>query len=717
MSDGPQRIAILGGGVAAMTVALRLTEAPDWQSRLDITVYQQGWRLGGKGASGRGPHNRIEEHGLHIWLGFYENAFRLIQQVYKANEGNRPPGAPLRSWDEAFKKQSFVCVEENIAGQWKLWPETFPTDDRVPGNAAPPIAVWDYVLALSSWLRERFLKSSFSACTHADLEMQEHVGFIKTLEALPFELRAAVEIACVSIGAHLIETIDVFIQSLDKDAQAHTELQRSALLALLDRFIAWLWAKVEPGIDANDEARRLFILMDLGITTIRGLLRDHVVDNPSGLDVLEEDLQAWLQRHGAVDISYDIRKSALIRGFYDLAFAYKSGDANQPSFAAGPALRAILRLLLFYKGAIFWKMQAGMGDTIFAPIYTVLKQRGVKFEFFHSVENLGLSADGKSIATIQIGRQVYLKNRSQEYAPLFDCQGLPCWPSLPLYDQIQDGDKLRDLKINLESFWTTWEDVETRVLRLGVDFDTVVLGISLGSFPFICSELIAASPAWQKMVGSVETVRTLALQLWSNRSISELGWILPSPVLDAYVDPLNTWADMTHLIPRETWPDGESPRSIAYFCGQMPGGIPPRDDPDAPAQELEKVRQAAVDLLTNDIVRLWPLAGTSAGAGFDWNVLIDDRNRAGEARLDSQFLRCNIDPSERYVLSVASSTGARLRADESAFSNLIIAGDWTNNGLNVGCVEAAVMSGIEAANAILGLPLATDILALPRGFK
>jgi len=28
--------------------------------------FQQGWRLGGKGASGRGIHDRIEEHGVHV---------------------------------------------------------------------------------------------------------------------------------------------------------------------------------------------------------------------------------------------------------------------------------------------------------------------------------------------------------------------------------------------------------------------------------------------------------------------------------------------------------------------------------------------------------------------------------------------------------------------------------------------------------------------------
>ncbi len=47
-----KRIAILGGGVGAITAAFELTSQNDWQTRYEITLYQMGHRLGGKGASG-----------------------------------------------------------------------------------------------------------------------------------------------------------------------------------------------------------------------------------------------------------------------------------------------------------------------------------------------------------------------------------------------------------------------------------------------------------------------------------------------------------------------------------------------------------------------------------------------------------------------------------------------------------------------------------------
>jgi uncharacterized protein with NAD-binding domain and iron-sulfur cluster len=93
-----KKVLILGGGVGAMTAAFELTRAPSWKDNFDITICQMGWRLGGKGASGRDLNNRarIEEHGLHLWFGFYENAFELIRLAYEeVNRLGLTPGSPF----------------------------------------------------------------------------------------------------------------------------------------------------------------------------------------------------------------------------------------------------------------------------------------------------------------------------------------------------------------------------------------------------------------------------------------------------------------------------------------------------------------------------------------------------------------------------------------------------------------------------------------------
>ncbi|OBV38517.1 NAD(P)-binding protein [Janthinobacterium psychrotolerans] len=96
--------------MGALTAAWYLFGQPGWQSRHEITVYQLGWRLGGKGASGRNAQQgqRIEEHGLHIWFGFYANAFSMIRRAYASLD--RPAGSPLATWRDAFKQQDYVAL-------------------------------------------------------------------------------------------------------------------------------------------------------------------------------------------------------------------------------------------------------------------------------------------------------------------------------------------------------------------------------------------------------------------------------------------------------------------------------------------------------------------------------------------------------------------------------------------------------------------------------
>jgi uncharacterized protein with NAD-binding domain and iron-sulfur cluster len=45
-----------------------------------------------------------------------------------------------------------------------------------------------------------------------------------------------------------------------------------------------------------------------------------------------------------------------------------------------------------------------------------------------------------------------------------------------------------------------------------------------------------------------------------------------------------------------------------------------------------------------------------------------------------------------------------------SFDNLTIAGDWTATGLDSGCIESAVISGLLAAHAISGKPAICEIV-------
>jgi uncharacterized protein with NAD-binding domain and iron-sulfur cluster len=717
MSTEPKRIAILGGGMASVTTALALTAEPDWKSRYEITLYQLGWRLGGKCASGRSGKierkdgvsaikgmSRNQEHGLHILLGFYENTFRLIRQVYAENENHLPTDAPLRAWTDAFKKHSYICVQESLdQSHWKNWGFSFPEDDLQPGDGNQPCTVWDYIRLLLDKLADFWKTSSSESDSLHDVERATVRESLNPFAGVLTRILDDVSALSVATGTELVEMARRFIRAIGPNVDQHDRQQHDTLIGLLDVFRKWLYRR----LDGSDEARRVFILMDLGLTIIRGLIADGVMFDSREFDVLEEDLQSWLSKHGASELSCHLDKSAVVRGLYDLVFAYIDGETTQPSLAAGPALRAIFNILFRYKGALAWKMQAGLGDTIFAPIYMVLKRRGVKFAFFHKVQHIGLTADKSAIQRIDIARQVTLLEGGDEYDPIVWVRGVPCWPAAPDYSQIAEGDQLQRQNIDLESFWTTWKDVEHLTLEAGVHFDQVIFGISLGAVPYICSELITAAPqSWGAMVRQVRTVRTMAFQLWVGKTLQELGWNDPSPVLDAYVEPLNTWADMSQLLIREIWPEGREPKSVGYFCGQMLESIKPE-------MAVANVTEVAHEFVSHALAGLWPKLEISR-SDLDDHAVPDDGGWIAES--ESRYFRANIDPSERYVQSVADATRARLRADQAGFERLVLTGDWTYNGLNIGCIEASVMAGLQAANVIAKRPLASGVISLKESF-
>jgi uncharacterized protein with NAD-binding domain and iron-sulfur cluster len=86
------------------------------------------------------------------------------------------------------------------------------------------------------------------------------------------------------------------------------------------------------------------------------------------------------------------------------------------------------------------------------------------------------------------------------------------------------------------------------------------------------------------------------------------------------------------------------------------------------------------------------------------------RRGGGGVASGEQYWRANVDPSDRYVQSLPGTDHLRLRPDDSGFANMVLAGDWTDNGLNAGCIEAAVLSGLKAANAVRGQDAKAGVL-------
>jgi uncharacterized protein with NAD-binding domain and iron-sulfur cluster len=672
-----QKIAILGGGAGSLAAAFYLRAQPGWRERYEITVYQQGWRLGGKGASWRNAAlaQRIEEHGLHIWFGFYANAFAMIRAVYQ--ELDRPSSAPLARWDQAFQPHDYIALAEQVGDGWRPWQLLLPRRPGEPGAGSDPVSPWQMALQAIVWLRK-----------------------------WRSELRAP---ASAPLAADAFADLEALATSLPLDPRVHTFAVQDALMAALRRAERQLHAAM-PGLAIDDDdTRRRLIGVSTGLTVVRGMLADGVFTR--GFDAINhEDLRDWLRRHGG-DPALCV-DAVPTRAMYALLFAFEDGDPDHPNLEAGTALRWALRMSAAYRGAVMYRMQAGMGDAVFAPLYEVLARRGVRFAFFHRVEEIAAGADG--VEAVRMTVQAELPDG--DYRPLVTVKGLPCWPSAPDYSQIAPAQAtlLQESRADLESWWSDWpqryrqafgRELPQRELRRGRDFDHVVLGLPVGTLPLVAPGLMAASPSLAASAAALRTVVTQAFQIWLDRDTRDLGWnYLPGgqePILTGFSQPDDTWAAMRQVLPAEDWPPALMPKSVHYFCGTMAlADQPPRSDTGFPARAAAQAKANATELLDRRIGALWQAVGN----GFPWQWLVDPLGGAGEARMNRQYWRANVDPSERYVLSVAGSSAQRLSSTGAGLPNLFLAGDWLRTGLDSGCVEAAVMGGMQAARAICGYP-------------
>lgn len=726
MNKEKKKIAVLGSGMSALAAVYELTSYEGWEDAYDITIYQMGWRLGGKTATGRGPNQRIQEHGIHIAQGWYNNAFRLIQDAYKTCEvNNLTPDSPFQTWEQAFDKENTTLLTQfdKTNRKWISRNITFPGDNLIPGQGGPP-PLSDIIYKVIYLILEMLTGSTsnkkgllhFLTNTEAILEGngdQPH-WWQKVFDSLADKHK---DKPSQSIQARLLYEAAALIQKhslRDKQQEGDNEpFIHQVISKLVDEFHKLLKKLFLKLASSNEEVYWLTVLAEFGIVNIKGVLEDVYDPATHKLDftrIDHLDYREWLKKHGGSELMLD---SAIVRFLYVGTFHNLTGLDQQGSLAAGVAVN-FLTLSMGYKGAFVWKFKGGTADTMITPVYEVLKFRGVKFEFFNKVEQVHYSPSG-NIKQISMGQQVTLKNGT--YDPVYKLKGLSVWPDEPLYDQIND-EQARSLKaqhIDLEMAWSSWKNVASRTLEKGEDFDYVILGIPIDALQGeagICREIIENEEKWQQMVANVKTTATMAMQLWLKPTLSDLGmdlkeWGFPNgslPNLVTYASPMYSWIDMSQVLPYEDWGD-KVPGLLAYYTGSMtdPQVIPAFDNYDFPAEQLERVIRISEQWLRDNIGWFFANATTPEyPQGMRFDIIADPSGKATTdyARLKTQFFRANFNPTDRYTLSLPGSNKYRLKTNESGFDNLLLTGDWTDFGVNVGYYEGAIVSGLKAGQAL-----------------
>jgi uncharacterized protein with NAD-binding domain and iron-sulfur cluster len=697
------RVAIVGGGCAGLAAAWHLSSQPGYQ----VDVYEKSWRLGGKGASGRDDEGRILEHGLHVWLGFYENAFRMMRECYAEVERNHwgPTAAAGNrlahgSLDAAFFPEPNIGVlipdpkEESSLDpckKWAVWSGFLPPAKGMPGDELDretnPFTLNNYLLRCYDLIKTLMLsvvgppdgpvpgqpgpqdRSRIDAAIEMDFAFDPSRDPKELVEWVAGLLRGSL----LTVAAVLLQAM-YFLEEVLKKLKS-TPLVADQVFQLATAIVVQTRKLLSDAVAIDPELRHKTEILDIVMTIAVGLFNDRVMFEKGGFDTINEiDYREWLGQHGATPSAI---QSQFIQGFYDLTFAYK--DGKTPQLAAGVALRGALRMFFTYRGSMFWRMRSGMGDAVFAPLYKVLLQRGVKFHFLHSARQAEFSfGEGERYV-----RSLTFETPGDPAA--FDALGdqaldhFGCWPDRPrLFSGAMTGTPKTRTK-----------------RRVGTDFDAVVFATGILDFVKIGERsqfFDNMSQQWRDMREHVHTVATRSAQAWLTPDLQRLGWYRGSGIMTAFAAPFETWADMTHILSTETqWrsskplacPTADTARTVAYFCGVLA-------DADIPATQNQANAKVMGDLkmlLEHGMRPLWPEA--FADGATAWTVL------AGKAHAQA-----NVLGSDRYTLSLPHTIKYRISPLDRSVMNMTIAGDWTANGLDAGCVEAAVMSGMLASFAI-----------------
>ena len=411
--------------MAGLATAWELSSG-DWRDRVEsICVYQRGWRLGGKGASSRGPHGRIEEHGLHVLLGYYDATFRLLREVYgELDRATTDPECPVRTWREAVVPTGDVGLADRTGGGWTSFVTRFSGNDALPGEPGAEDRVLTPLDVATRGIRllADFLRSAAPPPDPGRVFLSAS----PTPGPVPSDLGPLLRGAGLAALAALLEGVDRMSRMAAGGLQDLPAAQAMAAALRASR------DDIRATLSADPAMRRTWQLVDLVVSSLQGMAADGLLAGTGYERIDHLDFREWLAGHGAAADTLD---SPIVRGMYDLTFAYEAGDRGRPRFAAGLGLQLAGRMLFDFKGSIFWRMQAGMGEIVFAPIYEALARRGVEFRFFHRLDRLRLGA-GRSVASIELTRQADPAPGHDRYEPLVRVGGLPCWPDHPLVDQL-----------------------------------------------------------------------------------------------------------------------------------------------------------------------------------------------------------------------------------------------------------------------------------------
>ena len=695
-----QKITIIGGGIGGLTAAYELTD-PKLQNKYDITLYQMGWRLGGKCATGRNQDRnmRIEEHGIHAFAGSYYNGLTMMKNIYE--ELGTVDGL-LPDFETAFVKKYGSFMWDYHDHQMKKWPTEYP---KLPFHYTDAKSFYEATLGYSHlprWIAIMvlvILKQSLPSMKplEGDIVSEAHT-FLQDFQ---------------ETGHALLEALEKLEGELETDLESDTADSKSLSAGHTSKIPWWLYdlllTKTPRPPTHTDEERHKVNQVEFLKTLLRGV-RDDKLATKGFASIDDADFDDWLVKHGA---SPELMKSPLVTLNMFVTYQFPKGDlSGKPVMSASSFVQWTLRTAS-YLGAPFYLFEAGTGETLLSPLYRLLENRGVKFEFFHELTDIKLSSNHKTVKQLQFNVQA--KPKTAPYDPFIRVKTLDCWPSEPLWKQLENAAALKGKDFEAPH----GVDGSVKTLTVSEDFDNVILAIPPRATLVSAPSLFAQDSNWSNLKKMAVTA-TQSMQLWLNDDIATLTQYTDTFfVAGNYRSGMHGMAEFENILQYEDWSNTDTPpKGLVYFSGVMTS---PHKTGDMTVRELGnmKARNTAGTMLISSGEEVFrgaqnPIA-TVIPYSFDFNALYPTSNTdSGQDRLSSQYTRGNLVPSELYTQCPPGTKSLRIDPLTPPQTNMTVAGDWVDTRLNVGSVEGTVIGGRLAAcfiessldpNLIMGIQL------------
>jgi len=469
--------------------------------------------------------------------------------------------------------------------------------------------------------------------------------------------------------------------------------------------------KIVHSSNNRDQVRRNLLEIEMFQVILRGIRDDNIME--LGFRSIDRiNFKDWLETHQA---SSNLIESPLVSYIVNLTFQFPNGDISlPPTMSASSYLQWALRSATYVDKSLYL-FAAGTGETVITPLYELLKQRGVKFEFFHELIDIKTDSSGKTVSELCIQEQAKVKD-GNDYIPVKETKGLMSWPNQPDFSQLINGNDFKGIDFE-EPAVAKYGNLKT--YKIGAndrsDFEKVILAIPPAAILWSASSMLKKNQHWREKVGLMPTTATQATQLWFKHPVSYLA-NMPAEIVGGipqnfyygtanFPGEMHGELDFTKYIDFEDWGE-EPPKGLLYGCGVMVdppelAEISKRQAGDLRAFETTKsmLLLMGADLLPTSVEQRDQTVNPHT---LDFNDLYihpssEYINANGQNRLIAQYFRGNVHPADRYTQSPPDTQSMRINPLNPHLHNMTGAGDWVDTGLNVGSVECTVMGGLLAA--------------------